>query len=111
MGPPPAELAVAEAARQGRMTVAFRSILAIPHLFILYFLQIAAGVVAFIGWWAALFTGRLPEFAVSFLSGYLRWTMRVSAYMYLLTDEYPPFTLDDDPAYPVRLAVPAGRTG
>lgn len=98
---------MAEAARQARVTVAFRFILAIPHLFILYFLQMAAAVVVFIGWWGALFTGRLPEFAASFLSGYLRWTMRVNAYMFLLTDEYPPFTLDDDPAYPVRLAVPA----
>ena len=34
--------------------------------------------------------------------------MRVSAYMFLLTDVYPPFTLDDDPTYPVRVAVAQG---
>ena len=28
------------------------------------------------------------------------------AYELLLTDAYPPFTFDDDPAYPVRLALP-----
>jgi hypothetical protein len=105
IGPAPVELAVADAAAQGRATVAFRFIMAIPHLFVLYFLQIAAGVVAFIGWWAALFTGRLPEFAVSYLSGYIRWYTRVSAYIFLLTDVYPPFTLDEDPTYPVRVAV------
>ena len=104
-GPAPVELAVADAAAQRRATVAFRFILIIPHLFVLYFLQIAAAVVAFIGWWGALFTGRLPDFAVSYLSGYIRWNTRVSAYMYLLTDVYPPFTLDEDPAYPVRVAV------
>jgi hypothetical protein len=86
--------------------VAFRLILVIPHLFLLCFLGIAALVIAFLGWWGALFTGRLPEFAVAYLSGFIRWRLRVWAYLYLLTDVYPPFTLDDVPAYPVRLLVP-----
>jgi hypothetical protein len=55
-----------------------------------------------------LFTGRLPVFAADFLTGYLRWLSRVYAYNYLLTDLYPPFTLDDAD-YPVRLAVTSGR--
>ena len=108
-GPLPVEVAAADAAPQRRATVAFRIILVIPHLFVLYFLQIAALVVAFIGWWGALFTGRLPEFAASYLSGYIRWYMRVSAYMFLLTDVYPPFTIDEDPTYPVRIAVAQGQ--
>ncbi|MGH3265102.1 MAG: DUF4389 domain-containing protein, partial [Trebonia sp.] len=62
--------------------------------------------VGFLGWWGALFTGRLPEFAVTYLSGVVRWSTRVAAYEYLLTDVYPPFTFDDDPAYPVRVAIP-----
>jgi hypothetical protein len=100
---------VTDPAPQRRATVAFRSILAIPHYIALYFLNIAASVILFIGWWCALFTGRLPEFAESFLGGYLRWTVRVNAYLYLLTDMYPPFSLDDDPAYPVRLAIPPAQ--
>ena len=40
------------------------------------------------------------------MSGLLRWTTRVNAYYYLLTDVYPPFTFDDDPSYPVRVAIP-----
>lgn len=104
-GPAPVQAAVADAAPQRRATVAFRLILVIPHLFILSFLQIAAGVIAFLGWWGALFTGRLPDFAADYLTGYLRWYSRAWAYLLLLTDMYPPFTLDDDPAYPVRIAV------
>lgn len=104
-GPTPVQVAVAEAAQQRRATVAFRLILAIPHLFVLYFLGIAAEVVVFIGWWGALFMGRLPDFAANFLSGYVRWCTRVYAYMFLLTDVYPPFTLEDDPGYPVRIAM------
>ena len=36
----------------------------------------------------------------------MRWVLRYQAYLYLLTDVYPPFTLDDVPEYPVRLAIP-----
>jgi hypothetical protein len=104
--PDPVQVAVAEPARQRRATVAFRLILAIPHMFLIFFLAIAALVVAFLGWWGALFTGRLPEFAVNYLSGFMRWVLRYYAYFYLLTDVYPPFTLDDVPDYPVRLAIP-----
>jgi hypothetical protein len=105
-GPPLVHVAVAEPAPQRRVTVAFRILLALPHLFILYWLVVAAEVAAFIGWWGALFTGRLPEFAGTFLSGVARWTTRVYAYCFLLTDVYPPFNLDDDPTYPVRVAIP-----
>ena len=89
---------------QRRLTVLFRFILFIPHYFVLYVLSIAAGVIALIGWFAALFAGRLPGFAAEFLTGYLRWQTRVMAYLLLLTDEYPPFALDDA-AYPVRIAL------
>lgn len=105
-GPPPVQLAAAQAVTQRRVTVLFRFFMLIPHLFVLYFLGIAAAIVVFIGWWAALFTGRLPEFAVSFLSGYVRWYTRVTAYAMLLTDVYPPFSFEGEPGYPVQLALP-----
>jgi len=104
--PDPVQVAVAEPAVQRRLTVAFRVILVIPHMFLLFFLAIAAFVVAFLGWWGALFAGRLPEFAVNYLTGFMRWVLRYQAYLYLLTDVYPPFTLDEVAGYPVRLAVP-----
>src|SRR5712671_3657937 len=104
----PILVAVAGSAAQSRATVAFRIILAIPHFLVLYFLGIAASVVAVIGWLGALVTGRLPRFAATYLSGYLGWYCRVGAYLLLLTDEYPPF-LFEDAAYPVRVAVSPGR--
>lgn len=107
-GPLPVQMAVAAPAQQQRVTVFFRWFMAIPHYVVLYFLAIAAGVVAFLGWWGALFTGRLPDFAANYLTGYIRWSIRVQAYVMLLTDAYPPFALDDDPAYPVRIAVAPG---
>ncbi len=88
--------------------MAIRFILAIPHFIALYFLGIAALVVVVIGWFGALVTGRLPRFAATYLSGYLRWYSRVGAYLLLLTDEYPPFAFGDA-AYAVRLAVGSGK--
>src|SRR5690349_9107322 len=106
--PAPVLVAFAGSAPQSRLTVAFRLLLAIPQLIVLWLLGVAAGVITIIGWFGALFTGRLPVFAADFLTGYLRWLSRVYAYNYLLTDAYPPFTLDDAD-YPVRLAVTPGR--
>jgi hypothetical protein len=106
MSPQPNLVAVADPAPQPRFGVVFRLLLAIPHAIVLGILGFVATVVAFIGWWGALFTGQLPEFAVTFLSGFLRWSSRVNAYEFMLTDAYPPFTFDDDPAYPVRIAIP-----
>lgn len=77
-----------------RLTTFFRLILVIPQYFILYFVGIAAGIAAFIAWWAILFTGKYPRSMFDFFAGYMRWMTGVNGYTYLLTDKYPPFTLD-----------------
>jgi len=100
-------VAFAEPAGQRRLTVLVRIILAIPHVIVLYALGIAAEVVALICWFAALFTGRLPDGLAGFQAGYLRWATRFYAYVFLLTDVYPPFELADA-QYPVRLRVQPG---
>jgi uncharacterized protein DUF4389 len=106
--PAPVLVSFAGPVPQSRVTVLFRLLMAIPQLIVLWVLGIAAFVVTVIGWFGALFTGRLPVFAADFLTGYLRWLARVYAYLYLLTDVYPPFALDDAD-YPVRLAAMPGR--
>ena len=101
-----ADMWYAGSAPQRRLTVAFRIILVIPQVIVLYFLGLATFFVAVIGWFAALFMGRLPEWAHGFMSGVVRWYTRVAAYMYLLTDRYPPFSLDDE-EFPARPILPA----
>jgi hypothetical protein len=94
---------------QRRVTVFFRLILVAPQLIVLLFVGIGAYFVTIVGWFAALFTGRLPESIAKFLLGYVRWTTRLNAYLYLMVDVYPPFSLDPDPAYPVDVIVTTGR--
>ena len=69
--------------------------LAIPHYIVLFFLFIAMFVLWIIAWFAILFTGRYPKGIFEFTVGVLRWTLRVSAYAFLLvTDKYPAFSLE-----------------
>ncbi len=100
-------VAFTEPADQRRLTVLVRIILAIPQLVVLYVLSIAAEVVAVICWFAALVTGRLPAGLAEFQVGYLRWTTRVYAYLFLLTDVYPPFEFEESD-YPVRMRAEPG---
>jgi len=100
-------VAFAEPAEQRRLTVLVRLVLAIPQVIVLYVLGIAAEVVALICWFAALFSGRLPDGLAGFQVGYLRWVTRFYAYVFLLTDVYPPFELADA-QYPVRLRAQPG---
>ena len=75
---------------------------AIPHFIVLQFLWIGACVAIVIGWFAILFTGRFPRGLHGYVAGVVRWSMRVQAYVFSLTDEYPPFSLSAE-------AGPAGR--
>ncbi len=62
------EMWYAGTAAQNRLTVAFRIILAIPQFIILYHPLHRVLLRAVIGWFAALFTGRLPAWAHTFLA-------------------------------------------
>jgi len=69
-------------------------ILAIPHIIVLIFIFIAVVFCSVFAWFAILLTGRYPKVVFDFVEGFLRWSLRVNAYMLLLTtDEYPPFRL------------------
>lgn len=90
----PAVLYCARALERDRLTVFFRAVLAIPHLVVLNFVGVAAGVVMLIAWFAVLITGRWPQGLREFAIGYARWHMRFNAYLLLVCDEYPPFSLE-----------------
>lgn len=70
-----------------------KAILLIPHFFVLYFVQIVAGIAGWLAFWAIAFTGKYPQGMFDFVVGTIRWYMRTTAWLLSLTDEYPPFGL------------------
>ncbi|MEJ2217347.1 MAG: DUF4389 domain-containing protein [Gemmatimonadota bacterium] len=76
-----------------RATVLLRFFLALPHLFVLWFLGVVWSFTTALAWVIILFTGRYPDMLYGYALGVLSWTTRVEAYLLLLRDEYPPFTL------------------
>jgi len=117
---------------RNRMTVAFRIILAIPHLLIVGGPGIALGgggywferghpllrlvsglpgngvlgavafVMAVIAWFAIVFAGTHPRGLWDFARMYMRWRTKAGAYIALFRDEYPPF---GEGEYPVTYEV------
>ncbi len=70
-----------------------KAVALIPHLIVLLFVQLAALIAVWVGYVMVVFTGRLSEGIFEFTAGAVRWSMRISAWLYSLTDEYPPFRL------------------
>jgi len=89
----PAAVAIDDPATRDRLTVAVRLILGIPHFIALFFLLIAWWITAIVAWLVILLTGAYPQGLYEFGVGCLRWLLRVEAYMLLMVDEYPPFSL------------------
>ena len=80
--------------------ITLRGIAVIPHTFVLIFVGLVAGVLWLVVQWVILFTGRFPQGMYDIVAGFLRWSTRVSAYKFGLTDRYPPFTIQPSLATP-----------
>lgn len=71
-------------------------ILAIPHIFVLWFLMVLSLLATWVAWFAILINGKYPKDLFDFQVGVMRWSVRVVAYALLMTtDRYPPFSLDE----------------
>lgn len=81
-------------AERPRDVIALRLLLAIPHLVVLSFLLFAWLVATVVAWVVILFTGSYPASLYPFSVGVMRWALRVEAYLLLLVDVYPPFSLE-----------------
>jgi len=70
-------------------------LLAIPHYIVLIILSILAVLAVIVAWFAILLTGAYPQGLFNFVVGVGRWGLRVQAYAFLLlTDRYPPFSME-----------------
>ncbi|MGX6607378.1 DUF4389 domain-containing protein [Micromonosporaceae bacterium Da 78-11] len=122
----PARLHIEPPARSPRWLPLVAWLLAVPHLLLVAALTGSAnwqfrddasaapiGAVSLgllIAGISLLFTGRYPRGLYDLLLGIARWSLRVIGYVALLTDQYPPFRLDqgdDEPGSdPVGPASP-----
>jgi hypothetical protein len=83
-----------ELENRNRLTVGFRIILAIPAVLWVFAISIVGAICWFLAFFAVLFTGRWPDGLRTWVMNMLRVSTRFSAYVLLLTDEYPPFETD-----------------
>ncbi|MCI0583496.1 MAG: DUF4389 domain-containing protein [Chloroflexi bacterium] len=84
-----------------------RWLLLIPHFLVIMVLGIASGLSLLVTWIPILFTGRFPVWALDLYELTYRWFVRVSAYFFLMTDAYPPFS--GDAPYPADVTIDAPR--
>jgi hypothetical protein len=88
------EIEYPDVANLNRWLPLVKWLLAIPHYVVLVVLWLAAVVAVVLAWFAILVTGRYPRSLFDYVVGVGRWSLRVSAYAFLLvTDRYPPFSL------------------
>ena len=83
-----------------------RAILAIPLAVAVLLVGLAAEVCVVLGWLSALVMGRVPGFVRAIVTVFVVMLSRLEAYLFLLTDRFPPFSARDVPGYDVHLAVP-----
>ena len=88
---------------RNRLTVFFRLFLAIPHLIWLSLWTLAGTVIWLVDWIWTLIAGQSPDWAHNFFAALSRYTVHVTAYLFLAAEPFPRFM--GDPGYPVDLEV------
>lgn len=73
----------------------FRLIVGIPVMILAWVQGLILGVVTLIAWFAILFTGRHPEGLFNPARSAAAYLTRASAYFLLITEDWPPFSLED----------------
>lgn len=106
----PVGLQLTDDLKRTRLTVLFRIILAIPHLVWMAIWGIAVVFAVIASWFATLANGTTPVGLHRFVGGYLRYGVRVHAYIYIVADPFPAFgtpaTYDEpDGAYPIDARI------
>jgi hypothetical protein len=74
-----------------RLRTFFRGILAIPILILRYVMNLLLEIGAVAAWFIVLITGKLPRGLFDLMVLANSYTARSDAYLFLLTETYPPF--------------------
>jgi hypothetical protein len=104
----PVGLIVTDDLHRNRLTVFFRLLLAIPHFIVVGLWGILVNLVVIVAWACGVVTGRVPDGLHAFMSTWLRYATRVTAYVFLLSDPFPPFGATG--TYPVDARIDSAET-
>ena len=104
----PVRIEVTDSLRRSRLTVFFRVLLVVPHLFWLALWSVLAVLAALVGWPLALLLGRLPTPLHRFLAAFVRYVAGVYAFLFLVGGPFPGF-VGATGSYPVGLTVEPPR--
>jgi hypothetical protein len=84
-------------------------ILVIPHIIVLYVLQLVYGILALVSFFTVLFTKRIPDGILGVQAMIDRYYWRVTTFHSFMRDEYPPFSFNttqaDDGVDPARSSI------
>ncbi len=91
-----------------RWKTLLRIFLLIPIVIVLYFVQLVSRAISVLAWLVIVVTGRLPRGIFDVMRFTLAYETRATAYEWLLTETFPPFSPDDGeaPAVPPAPAAP-----
>ncbi len=107
------DIEIAPRAVQRRWKTLVRILLAVPGLLVASALGAVAFAVAFLAWWFALATARMPDGMRDLGASCLRYSAQTYAYILLVTDRYPyagPLLREPEPELEHPAAFPVGDT-
>jgi hypothetical protein len=90
----PTHFEVSYPENSSRMIALFRGILLLPGYIVFLAISFTAMLLLPVFWVAILLTGERPQWLFNFMEGTGRWYLRLYAYLLLLRDEYPPYSMD-----------------
>lgn len=103
----PARAAIAPPlAEYSRWKTLLRIFLLIPIVIVLYFVQLVSRAISVLAWLVIVVTGRLPRGIFDVMRFVLAYETRATAYEWLMTETYPPFSPDDEPTPAPPAAAP-----
>lgn len=82
-----------------RLKTFFRGLLSIPLWFLRYAITLLLEFAALFAWIVVIVTGKMPRGLFDMMAQAMAYVARSDAYLFLLTETYPPFS--DEPARPV----------
>jgi hypothetical protein len=88
-----------------RAKVFFRIFLLIPVYIISYVYNLMIAIGALCSWVVIVITGKQPEGLQNFINMGMRYHVQALAYMFLITEDFPPITVDSQPAIPAAPAT------